>query len=400
MIKSIYTLFSISILLLSGVSYADDYDSFLIQGHPLGDHAVIPNIGSASEPWIDSSEVRMKIENDERGDYSKSIDFRFRPRFKKEQTAAQSVFNLRKQQLQVNNQGAINQGMQSRYLTLIDLAELRAKAGFLEKRIELLQAESKLRQAGKAAPDKLQDVVLKIISAQSDLEFTRQNLSARNLILDGKKALRTSRMVSPTQIAKLLKQKKTSFVNSQKHSGMQKAAIDLEMASSQLGLAQAKNGLGVSVMELSYDDKDNASKSLMFGVQIPFGIKSDPAMREKLADHHEAKANLRFAKYNMHGNVQEKINILESLSTYWQAQQKLYDALNSGFDRLKDSNEAALILTLNQQKLSVDEDMAGIRYRMLRDYINLLHISGFLTDMPLRNWLRPGSPIMVVSDAR
>ncbi|MCB1783977.1 MAG: hypothetical protein KDI13_08260 [Alphaproteobacteria bacterium] len=387
-------------MLVSGVANADGFDAFLLEGSSVASSPEQINIGSPAEPWVDNTEARVKLEHENRGENTETYSFRFRPRFSKEQNAARSVYTLRRDQLLYNEEETLSESLFERYTDLIELVELRTHSDLLAKRIKLIQAETDLLQSEKVPPDQLQKVVLRLVSAQSELEFTKYRLAAMNARLNGKETVSLGQIISPAGIIGLLREKKATLIAGQNALQKRKAELALAMASSQLDLEKAQKALGISTVELSYDNKTNDSKALMFGVNIPFGVKSDPTVRDRMADVYEAQTDLQRVQKTLDSNLQEKIEVLQSLATYWEAQKKLHQTLDAGFDRLEDTNEAALVLTLNQQKLSVDESMIEIHFRMLRDYLSLLHMSGVLSEMPLRNWLRPKTPVMVTADVR
>lgn len=352
---------------------------------------------TSKSSWLDQTELRYSgSDQDEHG-----LAFRYRPRFASQRLAENQIVELlNRQQTRVLN-AQFNDELNLRYHKLIELIESYNELNYLEQKIALDQQRLALnRSLAETETFRIAELQASEFEYHSNQQqFTRlaKRLNSRLNSFDG---------IPPTQLREFLStwSQQVSDWNSFIDSGsilIQLAntnqlddavnRVDFQLAQQKLKLARSNSSRWLDFVELKLVDRSAGEQEASLGISIPLG-KNNFGISQRAAEVNRANLSLQGNRLDISRSIIDAVAELE-----WMQDQA--DILKSGETLLKQQHEKlraidqpAVVLKLNSEILSYQNELRRLHIRGLRGYIELLHIAGYLAKEPLTNWLLRSQP--------
>jgi hypothetical protein len=356
--------------------------------------------------WIDDPEFRIQYEEDKKNNSSETYSLRMRPKYGREREAENSVQSATTQQHLLQANKTLSADLQRRYLNIIDLLSLQLEIKHLQEKRELLQVEIKTERALARNHDfnaeKLQQLVLDFehTSTQTELLRQRKNIVTTDLQLTAgvDQEIFLLHMMPPGRMKHTIDKYKIALKNINSIPDVRMAKLGKILATSRLELQQAERGLGVELLEFKYEDKDNSAFGITLGIRLPGGknVKSI----ERYSDNSKASERYQLVMDDVLSTLRKKISEINLDYRAWQLDQLAILKIKKLSTEPARARNPALITGLRKQLLSLNKNSDEIRIRLLRNYIDLLHVSGLLSQYPLKNWLFSGLPTLSENQQR
>lgn len=199
--------------------------------------------------------------------------------------------------------------------------------------------------------------------------------------------------VSTDQILKIIEQ--IAVEPAVKNADLWNAEKDSELAAVRYNLEKSKNSPWFSFIETSYDmeNKDDFAKafSIEFGISVPFGPGSRQKMRRRQLEKIKAKTAFEILKRQHKEDIsrvsQELRGLIEQYENFLQKKESgrnrfLYDLWQE-----REGTDPMILLNLRESMLKSQRAETKLIFKINGIYIDLLDISGKLSEVPLRNYL-------------
>jgi len=350
--------------------------------------------------WIDDAEFRIQYEEDEKNNSSETYSLRIRPKYGREREAENAIYSVTTQQhlLQVNKR--LSTDLRQRYLNIVDVLSLQLEIKYLQEKRELLQVEIKTERALARNHDfnakKLQRLVLDFehTSTQTELLRQRKNIVTMDLQLTAgvDQEIFLLNMMPPGLMKYTIDKYKIALKNINSMPDVRMAKLRKTLATSRLKLQQAEQDIGVELLEFKYEDKDNSAFGITLGIRLPGGTNAKSI--ERYSDSSKASERYQLVMDDALSTVRKKTSEINLDYRAWQFDQIALQKIKKLSTEPARARSPILITGLRRQLLSLNKNSDEIRIRLLKNYIDLLHISGLLSQYPLKNWLFSGLPTL------
>ncbi|MGI9285454.1 MAG: hypothetical protein ACR2P1_08690 [Pseudomonadales bacterium] len=339
--------------------------------------------------------MRITPERDERSEWNDTYSLRFRPTSRKERKSARKLFDIETELTKTKWNKSLSAALARRYQHVIDLAGHEVETALAQRRLALDRSLLKSEEAATASSNfnvaDLQQAALRLQLREQEVQrLVRKTTELRNITIadylivpeEGEPKV-SPRLIQPEDIGVLVDilsaaPASTSFDHKQ-------AKLEVGRARQEMALAKSRTAFGLSLMELSYENKEVDSYNMTFGFRLPFARRthtSQRRVRELMAAEQQAYlTEQRFAD-TLHNAVREirwQIDAYAANST----------ALQSVSGRLQSSStDIAALVVLRRHQLELLETAASTHIRLLHDFVVLLDMIGGLQEQPLKNWIR------------
>ncbi len=163
------------------------------------------------------------------------------------------------------------------------------------------------------------------------------------------------------------------------------AETQKNIAESQLKLQKIADGFGVQLVELKYDTQNSGTVGITVGFRIPNGGNAKNIRRHR--DQSKAQVRHLLAGKDAVLTVEKTLSDIDWGYNAWRSGQSSLENVKSLMEEPSRRQTPRLILRLKHQQLMLLKSLNQTHIELLENYIELLHISGLLTEYPLRNWL-------------
>ncbi len=353
------------------------------------------------QDWIKNAELRVQHEQEQNSKNSETYRLRIRPKYGRERTAELSSNTFMAHKTALQTETLLSTDLRRRYLNIIGLLELFYNTELLEDKHKLLHAEisaeSIRHQSSEFNPGKVQNLIIDLEHTAAQLKLGRQRFE------DGVQHIQLSikdtessfgdQFVSPELIQSVLQEQKPLLGNTQAMPAIQMAELERNIARMKLRIQQTKNKFGVDFVDLKYTDKNDSAAGITFGFRLPIG--RDTGTLSRRLDKNKADSEYRQISDGAITAVREMLSEISWKYMAWQSDRQALENIKQLMAQPERLHNPSLITGLRRQQLSLHKDTNMAHIRMLTDYVELLDVTGSLGQHPLRNWLAPGSPVLV-----
>jgi len=351
----------------------------------------------AQASWFAEPELRLGASNDD----EQGIAFRFRPRFGSERMAQNRIVGLLNRQQSGQLEAGLNDQLYPRYLDLVDLCEIAGELGHIEASSELGQQRLQLQRALAETEEfriaALQAAEIELHHNQQQALRYRQRLQRQSQSIGGEAmhALQAflqhwpERVIDWQQMIDSSHQLSIALANGQLDDALER--IDFELAQQKLKLARSDSSSWLKFVELKYVERAGGVQETSLGIAIPLG-SDDNGISQRAAAVNESGLSLQLNQLDSERRLAEVTRELHWLRDQAELLASIAELLSRQQQALRDANQPALLLDLKSALLNNRRETQQLRLRALRAYIGLLHTTGSLAAVPLRNWLLPNQP--------
>jgi hypothetical protein len=323
-----------------------------------------------------------------------------RPKYGSEREAENAIYSVTTQQHLLLVNKTLSTDLQQRYLNIIGLLSLQLEIKHLQEKRELLQLEIKSERALARNHDfnaeKLQRLVLDFEHTSTKIELLRQrkNIVTTDLQLTAgvDQEIFLLNMMPPGLMKYTIDKYKIVLKNINSIPDVRMAKLGKTLATSRLKLQRAEQDIGVELLEFKYEDKDNSAFGITLGIRLPGGMNAKSI--ERYSDKLKASERYQLVMDNTLSSVRKKTSEINLDYRAWQFDQIALQKIKKLSTEPARARNPALITGLRRQLLSLNKNSDEIRIRLLRNYIDMLHISGLLSQYPLKNWLFSSLPTL------
>lgn len=375
---------------------ADGMDDYLFSGTEqlAGGMGALPKPPSGH--WINNPELRIAPEQDVSETRTETYSLRFRPTSRKERMTSRELYGIESELARKQWERSLSEVMAKRYNRLIDLAESEVQVALLKQQLALdrssFGAEKALSATRNYNSSRLQNVALRLELREQQVELADQKLSElRSTTLSGYLMVEGSnlpgvskQLLQPQAISEMLDVLSDGPVSNSFDSTL--AQLELKRARKELALEKSQTGFGLSLMEISYENKGIDSYNMTFGFRLPFK-RNTYGGQSRALELLAAKQYAHLTEQVLTDSVANSIRALQWRINDYFANQA---AIESTANRLlsASSEDISGLSLLRRHQLELLETNASTHIRVLRDYVELLNVLGFLQRRPLKNWIR------------
>lgn len=389
---------SVALALASVTSWAaaDTMDDFLLAntvelGARMNAHRPRP----PGNYWLEDPEVRITPERDERSEWNDTYSLRFRPTSRKERRSTRKLFDVETQLTRAEWNKSLSAALAARYQRVIELARQEVDLALANRQLaldrSLLESEEEASAGTNFSVADLQQAALRLELREREAKhLVRKTAELRSatiadylLVADEDAPKVSRRLIQPREIGVIVDilsvaPASTSFDHKQ-------ATLEVSRARQEMALAKSRTGFGLSLMELSYENKQVDSYNMTIGFRLPFARRthtSQRRVRELVAAEQQAYLSEQAFTATLQNTVRE---IRWQIDAY-AANDAALQSLNSRLQVA--SSDIAALVVLRRHQLELFETAASTHIRLLQDFVALLDMVGGLQERPLKNWIR------------
>jgi len=379
-----------------------EYDSQLKEHNELV--AYMKN-APVSTPYIDKIELRTETKEFDIAKQRYSI--RFYPRGLGETEYNKIVAETMKKAVTAEHEVIFNTILQYRYSLVLDFLETLSLLNM--KKMLLAVYDDQVIVLKKMSLSDLTFDVRNLVSAEErydDLKFELIDLENRiNSVIEGIKRITDyyyseiifdeKEIIKPEQIEKAVHE--IQSVQNHENILIKCQDVKTELAKYQYDLEKAKEKSYISFISLNYDsdEYDNAEKafSVEAGFNLPFVISDAEKIISKKKSHIEEKLKYEYEKRASSEKIKSLSASLRQLISKYRNLAILETESDAKISFKKYSEiEGADPLTLLKIKETIlkrDIQLNELCWLIRRQYIELIDITGKLSERPLRNYFKP-----------
>lgn len=386
-------LFSVVVLCVFTPAHAQVFDAFL---QPQFDAPTLPSAPPSA--WLGDAELRLKPEFNNGSQNTANYSVRFRPQSKKQRRLDQQLFDIENTQLTLEWQRHYQKLVAQRYHQAVSLAEAEAVLWQKEQRRiadrSRVSTERALASGSNrfSSANSVQQAILQLSLSEIKVEQWRKKVvllrkASLGAYFEPKKndISLSTRLISPSQVLDSLAT--IEGLPTASVQAVQAAQWNSQHAIQRLALERSESRFGLSLLELGYDDKQDASYNLTLGFRIPSRRGTGgQARRARELIEAEQQEHLISTAYAL--GLQTKTSALrleiESYQINFMALARHRDQLaNAG------ATDAPAQQLLHEHELTLQSSVISQHARVLRSYVDLLTDAGLLYPAT-NNWLRGG----------
>ncbi|MEZ4525590.1 MAG: hypothetical protein R2941_06685 [Desulfobacterales bacterium] len=363
----------------------------------------LQNAGNRS--LLEEVEFRVAVDEFERDQQEVAIRFKSRgwSQIRDEKKFNEAVL----QSHRAHHDLLMHQALKNRYITVIDWlyhAEmLHLYADLIHLYEDLVQVLKKSAGMSDMDPVKLsselmntENDLLRVQMEEAELknrlhfitEEIRRNTGAQGLI-----SLDAEKLITPEKIGK--KASEIAAAPAEENAAVRNARTETELANARYDLEKSKNSAWSTFIETAYDlsEKDETDKafSIEFGISLPIGAVNSPEMKARKTDGIKAKAEYEILHEQRKQSIPALAAELAQLIHHYDVlKQKKQSGASQSLYKLWQKTEGAdplLLLRLRESMIKCDITAKKLIWLIQAKYVELLDISGRLSELPLRNHL-------------
>lgn len=348
--------------------------------------------GAPTLHWVQDPELRISPELDRTDAWTETYSLRFRPMGRKARQKERDIFTNETQAVSVDWNKRLSSTLAGRYHQTIDLAELETKFVLARQRIaidrSLLTAQRSLSASTNFNTARLQSDALRLTTKERELDLLAAALEQLRettvleylAVSDPARPAISARLIAPERIATVL-DTVTGTAGTSAFDN-QLAQLAVQHARHEMALEKRQSGFGLSLMELSYENKGVDSYNVTLGFRLPF-TKRSHAHQRRVRDVVAAEHRARLASSLVSDHAETATRELR-----WRLDE--YRGHVSAFEMLQSRvtvSDVSIHGALRLHQLSLLERAAETHVKMLHDFVDLAHLTGALHQTPLRNWI-------------
>lgn len=348
--------------------------------------------GAPTLHWVQEPELRISPELDVTDAWTETYSLRFRPMGRKARQKERDIFTNETQAVSVDWNKRLSSTLAGRYHQTIDLAERETKIVLVRQRIaidrSLLTAQQSLSASTNFNAARLQSDALRLTTKERELGHLAAALEQLReatvfdylAVSDPTRPAISSRLITPERIAAML-DAVTGAAGSNAFDN-QLAQLAVQHARHEMALEKRQSGFGLSLMELSYENKGVDSYNVTLGFRLPF-TKRSHAHQRRVRDVVAAEHHAQLASSLVSDRVETAARELRWRLDEYRGHVSALETLQSRMTVSDMSIHGALRL----HQLALLERTAETHAQMLRNFVDLAHLTGALHQTPLRNWI-------------
>jgi len=381
-------LFTNLFFLFPFTSYALTIDSYLEKAH---DGAVFGfndfNTGATENEWSSNWTDDMNFRIDSNNSYS----LRMRPKFGDERQAETSIYNANRQKKKIYNQKALNDDLLQRYLNVLDIIDLKLNHIHLKKSKSLLEAkfeaERSLSKSTDFDTERMQTLVYELDRTSSQLTLIDQRIE---MLMDSIEVARTensnalvSRLINPGYIYNTVEYYNEQILNVKSMPAVKLAELDKKISQSRLELLESQESFGLDLVELELAGVD--SVGVMFGFRFP--DRNTAKRLDRNSDKSKSYIDYMSTHSRMNSSLSRKLSDIKWDYSAWESDHNALQKLEKIISTPRKIQDYGVMINLKNQQLALSKNIDIIHIRMIKNFIELLHMSGLLSQSSFKNWL-------------
>jgi len=359
---------------------------------------------SGNRSVVDEVQFRVTVDEFERDQQEAAVRFKFRGWNEIRDEKNFNAAALQSHQAQYDL--LLHQALKNRYITVIewvyhsemiclyaDLIRLYAD------RLNVLKKSAGMSDTDPAKmSSEIMDTENDILRLQMEdtelknrLHFLMDEIR-RNAGAETSVSLNTEKIISPENIGKTARE---IAAVTEENAAVRKARMDVQLANARYDLEKSENSAWSTFIETAYDlsekeDRDKAF-SIELGISMPIGAVNRPEMKARKTDSIKAKAEYEMLHQQSRQSIAALAAELENLLGYYDLiKEKKQSGTTRSLYNLWQKTEGAdplLLLRLRESMLKGDITAKKLIWMIHGKYIELLDISGKLSEKPLHNHL-------------
>ncbi len=387
---------SIALVFAANRATADTMDDYLF-----GNNVELSDSMNALRPrppggyWLQDPEVRITPERDENTEWNDTYSLRFRPTSRKQRRSTRKLFDIETQLTKAEWNQSLSEALAARYLHIIELAGQEVEMALANRQLaldsSLLESEEAASVGSNISVADLQQAALRLELREREAKhLTRKTAELRSatiadyLIVPQEDQPKVSRrIIQPQEIGAIVDilsvaPASTSF-------DYKRAKLEVGRARQEMALAKSRTAFGLSLMELSFENKEVDSYNMTFGFRLPFARRTYTSQR-RVRELVAAEQQAYLSKQLFTGTLQTAVREIR-----WQidAYTEIEEGLQSLSSRLRSSSaDMAALVVLRRHQLELLESAASTHIGLLHDFVAVLDMVGGLQERPLKNWIR------------
>ena len=339
--------------------------------------------------WINDAQLRAADDSDQH-----AFALRISPKFPSQRAAEDEVLDLRQRQLDLQSRNALNDRLKTRYSQWLDLLEQQSRVDAFDQARALseieVQTQRSLAQTDDLRPSGLLAAELNWSRLIEQDRVQRDRLASMQTELSI--GSRAADMIAIDQMLRII----TTTPGNHAMVGEREEALMLELVKQQARIEVARQGWAIDLLQVDRTtDRRTRTDSVGFlvGVRLPLGGKSFDSAR-RAYDVASAAEELRnriqvdqLEAANKRAQLQWRQSELHTMS-------ETLTLIDQRLGRARQQGDEAIVLAALNEQLKTRERLTELRQRACRDYLDYLHLNKQLAQLPLRNWLTTGQPLL------
>ncbi|MGI9326745.1 MAG: hypothetical protein ACR2PZ_16115 [Pseudomonadales bacterium] len=345
---------------------------------------------AAVTSWLDDSELRVTPEVDSDSLWTQTYSVRARPIGRKERVANRRLSRLDNQMIMIEMQQSQNELLADRYHQLLDLAALEVISALSErsKRLDETElAQQRLLSARAAGnSNRLQRAVLDLELRESTVAQETAHLKSLRATTVGNllAVAEDPRGLSDRLLSPALIERRVQQIKDARDIRVQHRQLELDRAQEQLAITKAQRGFGLSLLELSFENKGIDSYNMTVGFRLP-ALRGSAELSRRAREIIRAEQQAFLAQQLASSQWLRHKQAVQRLHLQFEIGQRAYG--QSTQRRGAGTLDAQAQMLQVRHELMLVESMVTAHVGMARELVDLLAQWGRLDDLPVRNWL-------------
>lgn len=347
---------------------------------------------SVANQWLDDAELRLKT--DDSDDRNTSYQLRLNPKGFGQAKAEQKILNYHEENRQIDYKIGLNDYLKQLYINIIDLIELKTHLNYLKLHLTLTDSEVQYYRSQVVSesfqPEKLQSIILQRSYLQKQIKKETSYLSERTKTLEiNPDDLLLKQYILPSQIL----ESRTQFaLDESNYFALEKSRVKLKISQEKRNRLRSRSGISFSLLQLEHETSDQESNtSIGLGLRIPLGKESFNSLQQQYSIS-DVQSEIYDKSLAVQNKLEDKKRKIRSLAMDSKLINVSLAEINTRLGSNENSKIAELTLLLKQKQVSTSKQQMDIHIMSLRNYIEYLHVAGFLVQQPIQNWLKPDFP--------
>jgi hypothetical protein len=353
--------------------------------------------------WVEAAQFRFNTTNPAKDfdikDNSQSYEIRIKPKAWGQREVENSILKLRLKHQDHTYNHLLNLALKKRYLRVLEYLEQMNRAQYFVKLSELLKQEISLIRS-QVLSDRFN--AEKLLGSEEALQQTKGMIklslkrlnsiqSQLGIPLDNADSLRTT--PGGEWVIKVPEINKITIITSEEDqvsSGILDARLRLQISKSENHLLQAKQQIGINLLKFEFSDSQKDDMAFQLGINIPLGSNfSRSESQYKLRDAQLQLINSMASLKQMQVEIKTEIAWLsDELGEAHTQSERIQQNMQKEYAK----TNPFLMINLRKELIRYKKKTTDINQKVLNLYVSYLALSGQLTQLPLRNWIKHGTP--------
>jgi hypothetical protein len=355
--------------------------------------------------WVEDAQFRFNTDTPANNvDIRKnalSYELRLKPKAWGQRAIENNIIMLRENQQNNAYNQLLNSVLKKRYLRLVDYIEQRNVLRKLLENIALLKQERDLLQSQivseQFSPEKLLDAEESLIqnhslvnlnldrlnTIQTDLGFALDDLTSIQTISDNDWLINVADIHQITS---------SDIAQSQSAPDVLNARLKLKLSQAENELIKTKQQFGVNLLKFEYGDRKNDELAFQVGINIPLGTNFNETENQNNLFTTQLQLDTSLVKTRQ--TLAEITREIAWLAEDWQLIDNQIERRKKHLLKEYATTNPFLRINVRKRMMAEKQKKASINRRALTLYVSHLALSGKLTQAPLRNWIKQGTPVL------